>query len=224
MEEQELDLLELWQIVSSRWKMILLFTLLAAFISATVSIIFIKPRYEASATLMVMKPADSDQILYQDIQVSRQLTDTYQVIVHSRRVLDKVINSLSLPYSADALKSKVTVSSVKNTEIITINVNDTDPALAGRISNEVAQIFMQEVTKIMRVDNVSIIDEAAVPVKPVSPRINLNIAVASVIGFIAAIGIALLQHYLDRTIKTAEEIEELLGLAVLGNIPVMEDR
>ncbi|HOB28288.1 MAG TPA: Wzz/FepE/Etk N-terminal domain-containing protein [Bacillota bacterium] len=221
--EQELELIELWQIFSKRWKMIILVTLLAALICAAVSLFLIKPQYVASSTLMVMKPVEAEQILYQDIQVSRQLADTYQVVVHSRRVLDKVTRSLNLPYTHEQMQEKVKVSSVQDTEIITIDVTDTDPYLAARMSNLIAQTFMQEVTEIMNIDNVSPIDEAAVPDNPVSPRVGLNIAVAMVLGFMVAVGLALLQHYLDQTLKTTEEVENLLGLTVLGTIPMMED-
>lgn len=221
--EQELELIELWQIFSKRWKMIILVTLLAALICAAVSLFLIKPQYVASSTLMVMKPVEAEQILYQDIQVSRQLADTYQVVVHSRRVLDKVTRSLNLPYTHEQMQEKVKVSSVQDTEIITIDVTDTDPYLAARMSNLIAQTFMQEVTEIMNIDNVSLIDEAAVPDNPVSPRVGLNIAVAMVLGFMVAVGLALLQHYLDQTLKTTEEVENLLGLTVLGTIPMMED-
>lgn len=221
--EQELELIELWQIVSKRWKMIILVTLLAALICAAVSLFLIKPQYVASSTLMVMKPVEAEQILYQDIQVSRQLADTYQVVVHSRRVLDKVTRSLNLPYTHEQMQEKVKVSSVQDTEIITIDVTDTDPYLAARMSNLIAQTFMQEITEIMNIDNVSLIDEAAVPDNPVSPRVGLNIAVAMVLGFMVAVGLALLQHYLDQTLKTTEEVENLLGLTVLWTIPMMED-
>ncbi len=221
--EQELELIELWQIFSKRWKMIILVTLLAALICAAVSLFLIKPQYVASSTLMVMKPVEAELILYQDIQVSRQLADTYQVVVHSRRVLDKVTRSLNLPYTHEQMQEKVKVSSVQDTEIITIDVTDTDPYLAARMSNLIAQTFMQEVTEIMNIDNVSPIDEAAVPDNPVSPRVGLNIAVAMVLGFMVAVGLALLQHYLDQTLKTTEEVDNLLGLTVLGTIPMMED-
>lgn len=221
--EQELELSELWQIVSKRWKMIFQITLLAALICAAVSLFIVKPKYVASTTLMVMKPVESEQILYQDIQVNRQLADTYQVVVHSRRVLDKVIQNLNLPYGPVEMKEKVKVASVQNTEVITIDVTDTDPRLAALISNQVAQTFMQEITEIMNIENVSLIDEAAVPDKPVSPRVGLNIAMALVIGVMIAVGLAILQHYLDQTIKKEEELQELFGLTVLGTIPLMEE-
>ena len=73
--------MELWQIAVKRWKMILVLTLLAAILSAAVSVFFIRSQYVASTTLMVMKPVESDKILYQDIQVSRQLVDTYRTVV-----------------------------------------------------------------------------------------------------------------------------------------------
>ena len=62
-------------------------------------IFFLQSTYEASSTLMVTRPAEVEQIHYQDVQLSRQLVDTYQVVAHSRRVLGKVITGLDLPYT-----------------------------------------------------------------------------------------------------------------------------
>ncbi|NLY39795.1 MAG: capsular biosynthesis protein [Firmicutes bacterium] len=223
-QEQELDLLALWQVFVKRWKLIVLIPLLALLISAFISLFILTPQYEASTTLMVIKPPETGQIVYQDIQVSRQLVATYREIARSRRVLEGVVDNLSLPYGTGKLREKVDVVAVRDTEIITINVTDPDPALAAAIANEVADAFMKEVVAIMKVENVSLIDQAAQPGAPVSPRVPLNLAVALVIGAMAGVGAAFLLEYLDRSVKDPDEVQKLLEIPVLGIIPYMEDK
>ncbi|MDY6827655.1 MAG: polysaccharide biosynthesis tyrosine autokinase [Bacillota bacterium] len=220
--EEELDLYAIWQVIVKRWKLIVLLPILAALASLLVSIFLITPQYTASTTLMLTRPTDTSQILYQDIQVSRQLVNTYREIIHSRRVLEVAIANRSLPYSVIELREKVDVQAVRDTELITVDVTDPDPHLARDIANELASAFMTEITEIMQIENVSVVDEAVLPEAPVSPRVKMNVAVAFVVGLMAAFGIAFLIEYLDRTIKDPEEAQKLLEIPVIGVVPAVE--
>lgn len=217
--EQELDLYELWRLIARRWLMIVLLPLLAAAAAAFISIYILTPLYRASTTVLVMKQPDSAQILYQDVQVSRQLVDTYREIARSNTVLDKVTANLQLPYSVSTLRGQVEVTPVRDTEIINISATDPDPELARDIANEVARVFMNEVMALYKVENVSLVDRAATPGSPISPRVQTNVAAAFMMGLMAAVGLAFLQEYLDKTIKAPEDVQKQLQLPVLGIIP-----
>lgn len=57
----------------------------------------------------------------------------------------------------------------------------------------------------------------------VSPRLRLNVAVAFMLSLILGIGMAFLLEFMDRTIKSAEDIERTVGAPLLGIIPVVEE-
>ena len=81
-------------------------------------------------------------------------------------------------------------------------------------------MFQEEIQKLMNVDNVNILSPA-VHVEnqsPIKPDPMLNMAIAAVIGLMLGVGIAFLLEYLDTTVKTEQDIEELLGLPILGLI------
>lgn len=221
--EQELDLRDLWHMVANRWQFIVVIPLVAMLISAVVSIFFITPQYQSSATLLVLKQQPEQSLQYSDLQISRQLVQTYREIARSRRVLDSVIDNLKLDYSYGQLREKVEVTSVRDTEVIHITVTDPNPRLARRIANQVADSFKAQTEEIMQLESVTILDYAVIPSRPVSPRIPLNIAVALAVGLMAALGLVFLLEYLDNTVKTAEDVQEFLGLPVLGIIPYMEE-
>ncbi len=119
------------------------------------------------------------------------------------------------------LQAKVDVQAVRDTELIMVNVTDPDPERARDIANEMALVFKEQVVEIMQIENVSVIDEAVTPFGPVSPRIDLNVAAAFVVGLMGATGLAFLLEYLDRTIKDPEEAQRLLGVPVIGVIPTV---
>ncbi|MGH9805806.1 MAG: GumC family protein, partial [Terriglobia bacterium] len=71
-------------------------------------------------------------------------------------------------------------------------------------------------------NNVFIVDKAALPEFPSSPRIPLNLALSLAFGLGAGIAAAFLLEYVDDTFSSAEDVERLLGLATLGIIPKVD--
>ncbi|MHC4787875.1 MAG: tyrosine-protein kinase domain-containing protein, partial [Planctomycetota bacterium] len=72
--------------------------------------------------------------------------------------------------------------------------------------------------------NVKVVEDAEVPVAPVKPRKKL-VAVQSVaVGLFLGVCLAFLVEYMDDTVKTPEDLEERVGLPVLGFVPAVEVR
>jgi len=70
-----------------------------------------------------------------------------------------------------------------------------------------------------RVGNIRIIDPAKIPDRPVKPRKALNLILGFLLGSIMGVGMVFFLEYLDNSVKTSEEAEELTELSVLGTIP-----
>ena len=176
---------------------------------------------------LVGKPKDyqsyDQKLEYNELLLNQKLVTTYGEIVKSRVVTDEVINNLGLDLTYKEFTEKVNVNLVKDTEIIKIEVTDTNPQLATKIANETAQVFMKSVMDIMKVENIQVIDEAQVPELPIKPRPKLNMAIAGVLGLMVSIFLVFLLEYIDNTIKTPEDIQRYLELPVIGTIPEFDD-
>lgn len=224
---EEVSMREYFLILGKRIWTIVLITAISIAVSGVLSYFVLEPQYQTFTTLMVGKPKEYqnyDQKLdYNEVLLNQKLVTTYGELVKSRVVTDEVINNLGLDLSYKDFAEKVSVNLVKDTEIIKIEVTDTDPKLAAVIANETAQVFMKHVKDIMMVENVQVIDEARVPEIPVKPRPKMNMAIAGVLGLMISIFLVFLLEYLDNTIKTPEDIEKYLGLPVIGTIPKLED-
>ncbi len=68
-------------------------------------------------------------------------------------------------------------------------------------------------------NNISVVDEAKVPILPHKPNLQLNTLLALVLGLLGGVGLAFLFEHLDDTFRRPEELEKQLGLPVLGVIP-----
>jgi polysaccharide biosynthesis transport protein len=74
-----------------------------------------------------------------------------------------------------------------------------------------------------RESNVRIVDRALAPGGPASPNLKQDLSSGLLIGLLAGLGLVLLLEYMDRTVKTAEQLERLLGLPALAVIPDITD-
>jgi capsular exopolysaccharide synthesis family protein len=71
---------------------------------------------------------------------------------------------------------------------------------------------------------VIVVDRGLVPQESYRPSLRLNLAVGLLLGLLLGVGGAFLVEYLDRTIKSPEEVERILGLPVLGVAPDAQRR
>lgn len=71
--------------------------------------------------------------------------------------------------------------------------------------------------------NVVVVDRALLPGSAFRPSLQRNLALGVLLGFGLGLGAVFLVEYLDRTIKTPEDVDRILGLPVLAIVPDMED-
>jgi capsular polysaccharide biosynthesis protein len=224
--EETISLKELLETLKKRLVMIILITMTAGLLSGIVSYFFITPIYQASTQILVNQ-AKGEQTLYSpsEVQTNLQLINTYNVIIKSPAILDKVIVQLGLDMTAGQLNGKITVGSEKDSQVVNISVQDPDANMAADIANKTAEVFQTEIVKIMSVDNVSILAKANVVdnQSPIKPQPVMNIAIAIVVGLMAGVGLAFLLEYFDNTIKNEQDIEKILELPILGVIAQIDD-
>ena len=224
--EETISLQDLFKTIRKRLSLIAIITVVAMTISGMISFLFMTPIYQASTQILVNQEKDEQsQLSTQDIQANLQLINTYNVIIKSPAVLTEVIENLELDMTVGQLNSNITVNSEQNSQVVNVSVQDADPKLAVDIANMTATVFKEEIVDLMNVDNVNVLAEAEMAEKPspVKPNPKLNIAIAAVVGLMIGVGIAFLLEYLDTTMKTEEDIEEVLQLPVLGLISPIPD-
>lgn len=217
--EESINLLDVWRICIKRWYLFIVFPILMAGALYMYSFYNYTPVYTSSATLMVTRPGGTIISHSSDVFLSRTLVATYEEIATSRRILNLVATDDMIPYSPEALRDKLQVEGVEDTEFINLSVTDPDPVLASYIANMASRIFMDQIGSVISGASVNILDEAPVPTFPSNQPAARNMVIAVMMGLMMAGGLAFLIDYIDQSIKERDEAEKLLGLPVLGLVP-----
>lgn len=103
------------------------------------------PVYTASATLLIQQAPSGDGSDYQDILTAERLARTYSEMIQGRPVLENTVEALYLTLSPDDLADKLSVELVRDTQLIRLKVEDTDPGRAARIATGIAHTFVNQI-------------------------------------------------------------------------------
>lgn len=220
---QEIDIRDIFHIIKKRIWIILLITAFVFAAGATYTYQIVTPMYKASTTIYigrnVAEGATADDILYQDLLLGEKLVNDYRELVKSRLVSDEVSNRLTrFGVTANDITEYVDVESKTNTRVIEISATTETAQLSKEMANVTASVFTDKALIIMDVQNVQIIDIAILPEDPISPNILMNLAISVLIGLMIGVGLVFLIEFLDNKIRTPEDVENILGLPVMGVI------
>ena len=213
---EEIDLKELFTFVKSKIGLLITITALVCLIGCVYGLIIQTPMYKSDTTVILS--SSSSTLTQTDLNINKNLVDTYAEIVKSRRVLTQVIEDLKLDLSYNQLHSKISVSAVNNTEIIRITVEDKDAIKAKNIANTTAKYFTKEVADLYNMNNVDVLDVAIEADKPYNINVTKQIVIYFMIGLVLAAGILFIIFYFDRTIKSIEQVEQKIKLPILGSV------
>ncbi len=189
--------------------------LVAAFVSARLT-----PTYEARTVLLVVQRQGEGVVQLNDLQTAERLANTFSRLVSLRPVLERSIQEGSLPFDADGLEERLRVANPRGTQLLEVTAHASSAELAARMANTVARAFISsnEASLTSRPGQVSVVEEALPPARPVSPRPWLNTVLGVTLFALSAATVVLVIEYLDDTVKSGADAAEQTGLPVLARI------
>ena len=144
------DSLDLQQYISLFWHWAWLIVLAGVVAGAAVFFISrrMTPYYQSSTSVLVNEAPATKTTDYSSVMMSQQLTSTYAQMMAKDPVLNEVISQLGLEMTATDLGKLITVSPVRDTQLIGITAETTNAQLSADIANKVATVFSQQIQEI----------------------------------------------------------------------------
>lgn len=217
-----MTLLELLTLLRKHLKLVVMLPVACMVVMGLVSVLMMSDTYTATTDMYVLASSsdgETSSALSSDLSASQMLTNDVATLLQSDRVMGDAADQLGLKN----LKGyDITVSSETTTRVITLQVTGHDPQGAANVANALAECVSDVAQQVMNVESVNVIDEAPTPDAPSGPNRVLYVAVAAMAGLFAAVAIVVLMDVVDTRVRSAEDVEELLGLPVIGRIPEMK--
>ena len=120
--------------------LLILAAILAGLVSFLVSM-RMTPVYQASTTLLINEAPSTRNADYTSILTSERLARTYSEMLTTSPVLEVVISELNLGLTTKKLQNAVQVQIVRDTQLIEVKVEHTDPVKAAEIANKLVEVF-----------------------------------------------------------------------------------
>lgn len=218
---EEINLSEVYSYFKSKILWIILAIVVIVILGNIYTIITRTPMYQSNTTIVLVGESKKEYN-QSDSLLNQNLIGTYSQIIKSRKVLSQVIENLDLKMTTEELSNSITTSSVEETEIIQITVENAKAKDAQKITDEVAKVFAKEIKDIYNLENVTIIDKAELAKSPYNVNYVKDNIIYLVIGIVLSFGVVFVMYYFDTSIKSSEAVEEKLGLTVIGIVPKEE--
>ena len=217
----EIDVLSLLRTIWRKKFLILLTAILTTGLAFAYSAFLATPQYDSTTRLYVVTQSSDNVagITNQDLQAGSFLVQDYKEIILSQDVLKNVTTTLGI---TDDIKEKITVNIPVDTRILSITVRDSDPNQAATIANTLRDEAAKKIIEVTKVSDVTTLEAALPAEKPSTPQTKRNLVLGFIVGAFLATALVLVLEVLDDRVKRPQDIEEGLGMTLLGVVPHAE--
>ncbi|WP_159882577.1 YveK family protein [Paenibacillus puerhi] len=221
---------ELVRVLKKRSWIVLLVVIIATITTAVYNQYNYHPIYQASTKVIVNKTVELEELGNKQMDLgsmaySIRLIDTYKEIIRTPAVMGKVVQRYpDLNLTTAELSQIINVQSINNTQVMTISVRDFSYERAMNVVNAVTAVFQTEIPEIMKVNNIEILHTAEMKERPVpiNQKSNMYVFISAFVALVFALGVVLLLEFLDDTLKSEQDVAQVMGLEMLAAVPVMK--
>ena len=216
-----MTLLELLHLLRKHLKLVIALPLACMLAVGAYSYVAMPNTYSATVSMYVLIQQDNanSNSLTSDLSASQMVTNDVATLLKSDRVVNETASALGL----DSLKAyKTSIASSTTSRVLSLEVTGPDAEMAANVANKMADEVSTVAHDVMNVDSVNVVDSAKVPTAPSGPKRPLYMAIGLLGGLFVAIAIVVVEDMLNTKVRDEEELEELLGLPVIGRIPAVK--
>lgn len=227
-----IQIVEYFDILKSKWKSIVVITLSFMLLFSVYSIFFIKQQYEANVKVFVGKQQfqNVEQVYSnEEVLLYQRLITTYSEIVKSKKLINNAITESKINLSKDknampevtveaALKN-LSVQPIDETQILQINYISNNAQEGYDMLYSITENLIAYSKELYPTVNIKVLEQVSVEHGNLMSKKLMFTAIGLALGLAIGIGVILLIAYMDNTFKNKKQLEQELGISVLGVIP-----
>lgn len=222
-EDDGITLMDLFRIVHKHL-LVGIITFVVVFAAVCAYTFLAPPKYSATAQVFATYSDSSvqDNNISNINSASTYITNqiqSYPTLATTESVLKPVIDDLGLDTTVANLAGQLTVTNPTNTAFVNITAETGDAKQASDIANSVAESLSNVVEKSLYASGkespvkLSVVQRAAEPISPSSPKVALYLAVGLVAGLILGVFATLIRDLMATRVEEASDLQDKIGRA-----------
>ena len=147
--EQEIDLMEIFYYLRAKIGWLILAFVIGGLLAGSMTHFLIIPKYTAVSKIYMVSASSESVLNLSDLNLGTSLSEDYAELIKLRPVFNEVIDNLELDYDYEELQNMVSITKVGNTRLLAVTVESENPKEAQEIANEVADVTVTYIPKVM---------------------------------------------------------------------------
>lgn len=218
MEEKTLDIREIFYAIKKRYKLILIIILLPVLLSVYKAS-QMRVSYEARIRLFVGKEGIKGSYSANELEDYKSMIGAYIDIFNNEDIIAEVLEEAKIDLPVNYVRGGLSFSpgggSIPTLDVRYRSYNKDE---AEKIVTVITDGFRKKVGEYIVNSNIDVFD--SVKVNGIYPNKKRVVMVGFILGFIVALGVVFVLDYLDNSIKNKDELEKILPIPVIGEIPI----
>ena len=196
---------------------ILSFAVITTILGASYVLFLATPQYQAQ-TQIIAKISDTSSTAFAgQVQANTQMASTIAQVMVSPTIIEEVKDELQLSKSVNEIRAELTATAGTSSQMVTLTVKDSNPYIAAKIANSVANVFTKRAPSLLNVSNISILATAQPNTTPTAPNKSLLIMLSAGLGVFLGTIVVLIKTLFNTKISSESDFEEL-EISNLGTI------
>lgn len=216
----ELDLRESIQAIRKRWWLVTIVTIFGGCV-ALGWIVTTPPTYAANVTFFVNTSDTSSTTNVNPLQLdqyAQQRVTSYVQLMSSERLANMIVADTHVNESASDVADSISATSPLNSVILTVRVTDQSSRRALEVAKSISTQFVSMIKVIDPTVHLEVTSDPALERGPVAPREKLDLGLGVMGGLLIGLAAAILRELLDTTVRSATDLRNFSGTAMLGII------
>lgn len=219
----ELNLGLVFRLVKKHLGLLILAAVLGAGLAVGAVSCFMSTQYQSSVLFYVnnsgVDAEASSSVSSGDLSTSRNLVDSYIVILKTREALLEVLRvaDVDIPYLE--LEAMISASAVNKTEFFRVTVTGPDPYQAEKIANAIGEVLPGRISAIIEGTRARVVEPAVAAWKPIPLGIERYGLLGCLGGILMVLGFLLLRELSEGPVWNLSDIRQACSSPVLSCIP-----
>lgn len=216
-----MTLLELMGLLKKNLKLVVVLPLICAALIGAYAFIVLEDEYTAISSMYVLaRQDDTNTNLNAELAASQLVANDIATLLKSDRVSASAARALGV---SDLSGFDVTVSNETTSRVMSVSVTGADPNRVAQVANALTESVSGIAQDVMEVESVNVLDSADIPLTPSGPNRIMYVLVGYFATLFLVISALVLNDIVNTKVRNADEVEELLGIPVIGRIPTVKE-